>query len=478
MDKDTQIALGIEGWAAEDVPANGPILTSFPGNSAVPTQEAWTATFQSKGLRTSKDPFTEASVGSFNHINSVDPATKERSYAATAYYHPVKDRENLVVITGANVEKILFHTQSSGEIKANVVQYRHNGEVQTVTAIKEVILAAGAFQSPKILELSGIGNSELLTKHGIEVVKDLPGVGENLQDHLVCGVSYKAVDSLETLDALARQEPEAIGQAMQEYATNRTGLLTSTGIDAYAYLPVLDHGSGLGQERLLNLIRENRPPETDRAAQAVYSLASKALLDQASPSGAYLPFRAQDGLPVDLSWCPKSPTGTSPGKFVTITVLLSNPISRGSVHIRSGDPADAPIIDPAYLSNPVDVEILAEHLLQIEKIAASEPFSSKILAQPLQRRNPAADLKGDLDHAKRLARTSSISMWHPGGACAMLPLELGGVVDSSLRVYGVRGLRVVDSSMMPLVSNANLQSLVYGVAEKAADLIKKEWEQI
>lgn len=476
VDKDTQKALAIGGWAAGDTPTKGPVLTSFPPNPSSSIQEAWADTFKTKGFNTTRDPFIEASVGSFSQLNSVDPATQERSYAATAYYHPVQGRENLVVVTGAHVEKTIFDGQSSGEIKANIVQYRHNEEVQTVAATKEIILAAGAFQSPKILELSGIGNSSILEKHGVEVIKNLPGVGENLQDHLVCGISYEATDSLETLDALARQEPEAISQAMQEYAGTRSGPLTSTGIDAYAYLPVIDHGSGLGRERLQNLIRDNRPPETDRAGQVTYSLASKALLDQASPSGACLALRCQAVLPVDLSWHPKSPTGAVPGKFISIAALLSNPLSRGTVHIGSSDPAEPPIIDPAYLSNPVDAEVLAEHLLQIEKIATWEPFSSKFLAQPLQRRDPASDLKGNLDNAKKFARTSSNSMWHPGGACAMLPLGLGGVVDSSLRVHGVQGLRVVDSSMMPVVATANLQATVYGVAERSAELIKKAWQ--
>lgn len=478
MNNDTQKALGIDNWAAGDVPAKGPILTSFRQNPSASIQEAWAATFKSKGLHTTKDPFMEASVGSFSHLNSVNPATRERSYAATAYYHPVKDRQNLVLVTGALVEKIVFDKESSQDIKANIVQYHHGGEIKTVTATKEVILAAGAFQSPKILELSGIGNSEILKGHGIEVIKNLTGVGENLQDHLVCGISYKAVDSIDTLDALARQESEAIGQAMQEYATDRSGPLASTGIDAYAYLPVIDHGSGPGHERLQNLIRDNRPPETDHIAQAIYSITSKTLLDQSSPSAGYLVFRSQSTLPVDLSWSPNSPTGPVPGKFIAIAALLSNPISRGSVHIRSADPADAPLIDPAYLSHPVDAEILAEHMLQIEKIAASEPLSSRLLAQPLQRRDPASDMRGDLEHAKKYVRTSSISMWHPGGACAMLPLGLGGVVDSSLRVYGVKGLRVVDSSIMPLIATANLQATVYGVAERAAELIKKDWESV
>lgn len=170
VDDATEKALGIDGWIARDAATKGPILTSFPRDPSTSIQEAWAATFKIKGLLTTEDPFVEASVGSFSHLNSVDPITKERSYATTGYYYPVKDRENLVVITGAVVEKILFDIQSSQEIRANIVQYRHNGEIKTVAATKEVILAAGAFQSPKLLELSGIGNSKLLTKHGIEVI--------------------------------------------------------------------------------------------------------------------------------------------------------------------------------------------------------------------------------------------------------------------------------------------------------------------
>lgn len=476
MDEDTERALGIDGWTSGGVPAKGPLLTSFIGKPAASIQDTWSATFKGKKLQTTRDPFQEVSVGSFNHLNTIDPETKERSYATTAYYHPVKDRKNLVVETGALVERILFHAISSKSKKATMVQYRQSGVVHTVAATKEIILAAGAFQSPKILELSGIGNPELLAKHGIPLVQDLPGVGQNLQDHLICGIHYKAVESLDTLDALARQEPEAVGAAMNDYTTRKTGPLSSTGIDAYAYLPVIYHGTKPGEAKLRKLFEENRPPATaDRITHELYSLATKRLLDPSSPSAAYLGLRAQSVLPVDLSWSPNSPTGPVPGKFVTIGVLLSSPLSRGSVHIRSANPEDPPLIDPAYLSNPVDTEILAEHMLQIEKIAASEPLSSRLLAQPLQHRDPAADLKGNLEHAKKYVRTSSISMWHPGGACAMLPVDAGGVVDSSLRVYGIEGLRVVDSSIMPLVVTANLQATVYGVAEKAADLIKKDW---
>lgn len=427
------------------------------------------------GYSMASDPFLGTASGSFSNLLSVDPETKERSYSVSAYYQPCKDRENLVVLTGAHVEKILFSQE--GGVKATGVHYSHNGTTHTVSATKEVVLAAGTFQSPKILELSGIGDVQLLTKHGIEPIRDLPGVGENLQDHLACGIAYEAVESLETLDALVRQEPEAIGQAMQEYATSKSGPLASIGIETYAYLPVLDHVSqdSPGYERLRKLLDENLPPESDRRASALCSLARQTLLDPKAPSAVYLTMRGQNPHPVDLTWSPDSPAGPVPGKFLTIATVLSQPLSPGTTHIRSADPADAPLIDPAYLSHPVDAEVMAAHLLQIERLAASEPLSGACLQQPLRRRDPASDFGGDLERAKRFARTSSISMWHPAGTCAMLPLDKRGVVDAALRVHGVEGLRVVDASVMPLICNANLQAVVYGVAERAAELIKAAW---
>ncbi|ROW11583.1 hypothetical protein VMCG_01317 [Cytospora schulzeri] len=472
VEEKLEAALGVDGWAAKNETAKGPIQTSFP---KITVHEAWANTMKALGYSMANDPFLGAASGSFSNLVSIDPATKERSYSASAYYQPCKDRGNLVLLTGAYVEKILFDQE--GGVKAVGVQYSHDGITKTVSATKEVVLAAGTFQSPKILELSGIGDAQLLTKLGIKPIRDLPGVGENLQDHIACGIGYKAVDSLETLDALVRQEPEAIGQAMQEYATSKSGALASNGTETYAYLPLLDHVSkdSPGFERLHKLLNDNIPPESDHRASALYSFVRQTLLDPRAPSGVYFTMRGQGPHPVDLAWSPDSPVGPVPGKFLTIATVLSQPLSPGTSHIRSADPADAPVIDPAYLSHPVDAEVMAAQMLQIEQIAASEPLSSTLLAQPLQRRDPASDLRGDLEKAKRFARTSSTSMWHPAGTCAMLPTDKRGVVDVALRVHGVQGLRVVDASVMPLVCNANLQAVVYGVAERAADLIKAAW---
>lgn len=470
-----EAALGVDGWAAKNDAAKGPLLTSYPKPAV---HEDWAKTMKKLGYAMSGDPFLGGASGSFSNLHTVDPATKERSYAASAYYQPCKGRENLVLVTGAHVEKILFDNQGEGGVRATGVQYRHDGIMQTVSATKEVVLAAGAFQSPKILELSGIGDAQLLAKHGIELIRDLPGVGENLQDHAACDIAYEAVDSLETLDGLARQEPEVIGQAMHEYATSRSGPLTSAGFETYAYLPILDHVSqdSPGYERLRQLLDDHAPPESDRRASALYAHIRQTLLDpKAGPSAVYLTLRGQNPHPVDLSWSPDSPVGPVPGKFLTIATFLSNPLSAGTTHLRSADPTDPPVIDPALLAHPVDAAVLAAHLLQVERLAASEPLASTVLAQPLRRRDPASDLKGDADRATRFARASSISTWHPAGTCAMLPLDKHGVVDAALRVHGVGGLRVVDASVMPLISSANLQAVVYGVAERAADLIKEAW---
>lgn len=489
VDKGLEKAMGISSdWSTGLGDARGPIQTSFPGSASHPIREAWAETFKMSGLAMAHDPFAGSSVGAFSCLASIDPATKERSYAATAYYHPIKHRDNLRVLTGARVLKIDFDRAAPppAPVRATGVQYvLENGEHKTVAAAKEVVLAAGAFQSPKVLELSGIGDRQLLARHGIDVVLDLPGVGENLQDHVVCSIGYRARDDVETLDALARQEPDAVGQAMHEYAASRSGPLTSVGVYTYAYLPVPAQGEGpTGQQRLRDLLARHRPDDDDEESRplacALHDLAERMLLDPEAPSGAYLSVVSQTPRPVEPGAGESGPPEkkapeVEPGKFVTIGAMLSHPLSRGSVHIRSADPLADPAIDPRYLSHPLDEEVLARHLRHVDAVvAASPPLAGRVLRRPLERlrRDSVAD---DLDAAKRYLRAHGASMWHPAGSCAMLPRGLGGVVDARLLVHGVENVRVVDSSAIPLLSTANLQATVYAFAERAADIIKETW---
>ncbi|OTA66586.1 GMC oxidoreductase [Hypoxylon sp. EC38] len=447
-DQSNRVTLGIEEWATTNNAAKGPIQTSFSGNITHPIRQAWAETFTAVGYCMKDDPFMNPSVGAFSCLASIHPETRERSFSA-----------NLYILTNAEI---------SNPVRAIGVQYKHEGKIKIVNLAKEVILAAGTLQSPKILELSGVGNPTLLNKYGIDIVVDLPAVGENLHDHAVC----KEVD---TLDALARQEPEALTEAMREYAAHKTGPLSHVGVTTYAYLPIVEYLTAEGQKKLRKLLDQNRPPVTEGVRnardRAYYEVAEKFLLDPNQPTGAYLSVAAQSVHPVDAAT--DSPQGPVAGKFISIGAMLTQPLSRGTVHIQSNDPSCAPSIDPRYLSNPVDMDVLANHMLYIETIARSSSLN-RLLKQPLKHRDPASEL-ADLDAAKRYLRTSMISMWHMAGTCAMLPKGKGGVVDKDLVVYGVQNLRVVDSSAIPIISTANLQATVYAFAERASDLIKEAW---
>lgn len=251
-----------------------------------------------------------------------------------------------------------------------------------------------------------------------------------MHDHLVCYINFKAAEELDTLDALIRQEPEALGQAMQEYATTQSGPLTSLGIYTYAFLPL----PAKTHEEMNALVQQHRPPRReDRSEhardQSFFDVVERALLDPGTPSGAYLTALGQTNFPKDANATPPTP---SPGKFLTFGVMLSQPLSRGSTHIRSSDPDAPPIIDPRYLSHPLDVEVIARHMLHLKTIASSDPLN-KLLAEPLEPRDAAADF-ASLEAAKAYAKDNLVSMWHMTGTCAMLPREKLGVVDPELKV--------------------------------------------
>ncbi|KAJ5707986.1 aryl-alcohol dehydrogenase [Penicillium malachiteum] len=407
---DAKEDLAIDSWL-ELNEARGPIQTSF-GDRSLPIRTAWAELFRNNGQYNPGDPFSHSSVGSFSCLASIDSEGK-RSNSASAYYKPAEPRQNLYFLTNALVERILF--DESNPPKAIGVQYSLEGVLKTAQARNEVILAAGAFQSPKILQLSGVGRAELLEKHGIDIVVDLPGVGQNLHDHMISYTSFQAKEELETKDSL-------------------------------------EH----------------------KATRAYYDIANTTVLDPKQPSAAYLSALGQTNYAKDLN--DENIPAASPGKFITIGVMLSQPLSRGSVQITSVKPEDPPIIDPGYLSNPLDLEVISRHLLGVNSLAQS-PQLGELLEQPLKLRDPAADFQGDLNAAKRYARENLMSMWHYVGTCSMLPREKDGVVDSNLRVYGIEALRVVDASAIPFVSTANLQATVYAFAERAADLIKRDWKK-
>jgi choline dehydrogenase-like flavoprotein len=460
------------------LPANlskfsGLVYASFAGTKEDPLGKAWVETFGNLRHPLTSDPFDGKSIGAYNGLSTIDARNKTRSYSNNAYYLPVMERANLHLLSGCTVTRIFFDTAGDGcGLRASGVEYLQNGTLNVVNATEEIILSAGVFQSPKILELSGVGNPDILESKGIEVKLDNPYVGTNLQDHLLGGISFEAKDGIYTGDDLLRGDPATIEAAMTAYQVNKTGPFASSGISSFAYLPPADFDNGNNSDvrnEMLNTLSEKQgthPLDVLRYSQ-LHDLLSN--LDEGTSQ--YFLFAAQSNV-AGRNTTGSISDGLLPGNFITLGSALSHPLSTGNVHISSSDPVAKPTIDHKYLSDPLDLELHARQLRYLERIAAAEPMAS-LLKPGGQRNHPAAFIGEDLDKAKIFAAVGGTSNWHSVGTCAMAPKESGGVVDTNFNVYGVEGLRVVDASVFPLVLQSNLQCMVYAVAERAADLIKE-----
>ncbi|PWY84972.1 oxidoreductase [Aspergillus heteromorphus CBS 117.55] len=391
---------------------DGPIQVTFPalqerGND--PLLRAWVEGFKGLGVGFTGDVLEEGKmVGTRAHAASIDPVEGLRSSACGQHGAEAGRRENVTVVTGVMVRRVFFSTVGEDVVATGVEVGLGVGGEATVTADKEVILAAGAFHTPKLLELSGVGDRKLLSGLGIPVVVENSGVGENLQNHLM-GVLVSQMNKI----------PEMEG--------------VTPGIQALAFLR-LD-----GQE-------------------------------QADLAARYLTH--EQGVEKVIRGILKSPNeataflllGMLPGDMSIIVMIPCFPASRGNIHITSTDFATESKFDPRFFSHPLDIELMARHyqkLQQVPLLPELQPFFQPLAA-------PA-----DLESTKEALRTAAAqSAHHTCGTAAMLPREAGGVVDQELRVYGTRNLRVVDASVFPLMPHGNPMSVVYAVAERAADLIQ------
>ncbi|KAK4035011.1 hypothetical protein C8A01DRAFT_38523 [Parachaetomium inaequale] len=456
---------------------NGAIQTNIP-EEETKWPKVWRDTLAGLGYPADNDPLSGDIQGAVMYPDAIHPETKTRSYAGNAYLAPARDRPNLTVWTGVTVEKILFDKTAEDAV-ATGVQYTKDGQSSTVAARKEVILSAGVFHSPKILELSGIGDAKLLQSLGIDVVVDNPFVGENLQHHPMSVLSFETADDgepgFDTIDALARQDPAAIAAATEAYTTSQRGPFSRTNCNTMAHLPF--PGPATDAESLLSTLTttsDSNTKQTPAYTTAATALAHTALTSPATASGYYVfaPCRANPG-----------PSGRnvampSTEQYITVALLLTRPLSRGSVHLTSADPTSTPAIDPRYLTHPLDIEVLARHVQFVDStLVKAEPLASRLKGEAEGGKRtpegwPAGLLSRDLGETKRFLRETAGASTLYTSTCSMMPREMGGVVDSALRVYGTRNVRVVDASVMPFITRGDTMATVYGIAEKAAEGIR------
>ena len=356
-----------------------------------------------------------AGVGYFD----VNQRSGWRWSSSKAFLRPARGRSNLTIWTGAQAQKLTWSTADNGQPRCTGLSLSRAGQTVQVTANREVILSAGAINSPQILQLSGIGPADLLRSHGIEVIRDAP-VGENLQDHLQIRAVFK-VNGTQTLNTLANS---LFGRLKigAEYLLNRSGPMSMSPSQLGAFTrsdPARPHA---------NLEYHVQPLSLEAFGEDLHDFPA-----------------------------------------ITVSVCNLNPTSRGQVQISSANFQDPPKIMPNYLSTAEDRQVAADSLRQ----------ARKIMAQPAMQVYAPEELKPGVQHQSdeelaRLAGDIANTIFHPVGTVKMGQMDdPSAVLDPHLRVKGVQGLRVVDASVMPTITSGNTNAPTLMIAEKAAAWIKE-----
>jgi choline dehydrogenase len=342
-------------------------------------------------------------------LSTVTQHRGRRWSAADAFLHPARRRANLTVVTGALTHRVVVE-----DGRATGVEYVVDSTPQRATARREVIVSAGAINSPQLLLLSGIGPASALAELGIDVVADLPGVGENLQDHLAVPTIYTTGGSSTLLDA--EKPPQLL-----KYFALRKGMLTSNVGEAMAFVRTRD---GL-----------TAPDVQIIMAPVEY---------------------------IDHGLAPP------PGHGITIGVVGLTPRSRGAITLQSADPRVPPAIEARYLSETDDAAPLVEGIKLARRIA-SQPALKEVIDGEMW---PGDDVVTDAQILD-FVREQAFTLYHPVGTCRMGPDgDASAVVDPQLRVRGVDGLRVIDASVMPVIPRGNTNAPTIMVAERAVDFVK------
>ncbi|GKT49619.1 dehydrogenase xptC [Colletotrichum spaethianum] len=396
-------------------------------------------------------------AGVFWFPTLMDPRTVTRSYAGTGHYLNVNaTRPNYHLLVNTQARRLVV----DDELSATGVEFPlGNNTLFTVNANKEVILSAGTIHTPHLLQLSGIGPKKILEAGGIDVLVDLPGVGQNFHDHpSLSGMNI-------TLSKLASIHPnprdlvdgnDFKNWADEVWAANKTGPYSIALTNLAGWLPftvVSDKAEELATKLEQQDFASLLSADADATVAAGFEAQMKLLAAQMrSKNTAFTRFQliADHGA--------QGP-------------VAMQSFSRGTININTTDPwSTEPVIDYRALTNPLEADFFVESIRFLRRYNFETSLASEF--DPVEY-VPGPEVISDEDLKAYISGAMSPTDYHPVGTASMLPLKLGGVVDQTLRVYGVKNLRVVDASVMPMVPSANTCQPTYALAEKAAEIIKQ-----
>ncbi|KAF7966403.1 hypothetical protein HWV62_38440, partial [Athelia sp. TMB] len=421
--------------------------------------------YNNMGIETNPDMYSGNSRGVFNSRLTIDQTEGTRAYVN--YWCRAATRKNLHVLTGARVRKhlltlsvyvltmkpqaskILF-SQGKGKGKSSLitatgVQFVVGSTTYTAKASREVILSASTVQTPQLLELSGIGNPSILQPLGIKPLVNLPGVGENLQEHLYSLLSFQLTPGHHTYDEL-RYNSTFQALAAAQYNAGEGGIYGTSDSTA-SYNPLSSFVSRANITKRIQLFDQVVQSSNPTPLQALQYVIQKSWLENGTVSQNEA-----------LMWSHELVATTGNDSFIT---FLS-----GNMHINSTSINNPPVINGNYFDNEYDVQVVKDSTQLVLDLVNTEPLKSQIAATVLP--PPIANDAALEAYVRSISTPGS----HIIGTAAMAPRALGGVVDSTLTVYGTSNLRVVDSSNIPLIIAAHLQGTVWAMAEKAAAIIE------
>ncbi|KAL3491180.1 GMC oxidoreductase-domain-containing protein [Aspergillus germanicus] len=441
----------------------GPIHTSFNDANLPIQDDVIEAAAAITNLKQPQDAWSGDHIGFFHTLGTVTrtgPNKGKRSYSGRDYYEPNSSRSNLKLLTEARVNRVILDGDNA---RATGVSITFHDKDYTISATREVIISAGTIQSPQILELSGIGDPEVLSAAEVECKVENRAIGANVQDHSATVVSWTVKPGVMTLDSFGH--PSKVEQAVQEYTNTQGGPLSSM-TSTQGFLPLKRILSEEELAEVIESIRAIEPttPFHERQLQQVI----KHLESDTSANLQLVLFpltlNPNGGIEHQGRFFTTPPPDQPAG--LSAALCLQYPVSRGYIHIQSNDPSQPPTIQPNYITHSADVTILAALARWGDNLGRAAPLADSIAerAHP----SPSVNLQ-DIEQGKEAVRDVVLGEYHICGSVA-----LGDALDSRLRVKGVQGLRVADASVFPNNVSGNIVSTVYAVAEKAADLIKEE----